>query len=327
MAQADIVADLGELFLGSRLKRLAERMQGGASRFVGEMGLKVQPTHMGLLAALDRAPMTVGELVEAVGASQPGVTRSAGQLVRMGLVETVRAKDRRQKTLRLTRKGEAQMTRIKLQIWPRLDQAVKSITGGLSGGFLDQIAAIEAALAAKPLELRAHQAPLPALRIREYAPKLQHHFHDINAEWIAAMFKLEAVDREVLEDPQAHILDGGGAILFVEAPGLGIVGTCAIRKTGPKSAELTKMGVRAAARGLKAGEFLLAAAIARARKLKIEEFYLLTNSKCQSAIHLYEKLGFVHDAGIMAKYGARYKRCDVAMRFTGWPRAGARRQA
>jgi ribosomal protein S18 acetylase RimI-like enzyme/DNA-binding MarR family transcriptional regulator len=315
MAQADVIADLGELFLGSRLKRLAERMQGGASRFVGEMGLKVQPTHMGLLAALDRAPMTVGQLVEAVGTSQPGVTRGAGQLMRMGLIETVKSKDQRQKTLRLTRKGEATMMRIKLQIWPRLDQAVKSITDNLSGGFLDQIAAMERALAAKPLELRAAQ--IPALRIRDYSPALQHYFYDINAEWISAMFKMEAVDREVIENPQSHILDGGGAILFVEAPGLGIIGTCAIRRTGPQSAELTKMGVRAAARGLKAGEFLLAAAIERARNMKIDDFYLLTNSKCESAIHLYEKLGFAHDAEIKAKYGARYKRCDVAMRYRG----------
>src|SRR6185437_11098068 len=281
MAQADVIAELGELFLGSRLKRLAERMQGGASRFVGEMGLKVQPTHMGLLAALDRAPMTVGQLVEAVGTSQPGVTRGAGQLMRMGLIETVKSKDQRQKTLRLTRKGEATMMRIKLQIWPRLDQAVKSITNNLSGGFLDQIAAIERALAAKPLELRAAQ--MPALRIRDYSPALRRHFYDINAEWISAMFKMEAVDREVIENPQSHILDGGGAILFVEAPGLGIIGTCAIRRTGPQSAELTKMGVRAAARGLKAGEFLLAAAIERARNMKIDDFYLLTNSKCESA--------------------------------------------
>lgn len=318
MAQADLIAELGELFLGSRLKRLAERMQGGAARFVGEMGLAVQPTHMGLLAALDRGPMTVGQLVEAVGTSQPGVTRGAGQLMRMGLIETVRSKDRRQKTLRLTRKGHAQMARIKREIWPSLDRAVKAITDGLSGGFLDQIAAIETALAQKPLELRAAETSVRNFRIRDFSPELRRHFHDINAEWISAMFKMEAVDREVIENPEKHILDGGGAILFVEAPGLGIVGTCAIRRTGPKSGELTKMGVRAAARGLKAGEFLLAAAIERARKMRIDDFYLLTNSKCESAIHLYEKLGFAHDAEIMAKYGARYKRCDVAMRFMGY---------
>ena len=142
-------------------------------------------------------------------------------------------------------------------------------------------------------------------------------FHDINAEWISDMFRLEPADREVLEDPQTHILDGGGAILFVEAAGLGIIGTCALRKTGPTSAELTKMGVRAAARGLKAGEYLLAATIARAQEMGIDDLYLLTNSKCAPAIHLYEKLGFVHDASVMARYAARYQRCDVAMRYVG----------
>ena len=313
---ADVIADLGETFLGSRLKRLADRMQGGASRFVGGLGIKVQPTHMGLLAALDRSPMTVGQLVDAVGTSQPGVTRGVGQLIEMGLVESAPGADQRSRRLRLTPAGEAAMVRIKLQVWPQLDQAVKTITEGLSGSFLSQIAAIEQALAEKPLELRAAEAA-PALRVREYAPELASVFHDINAEWISTMFRLEPADREVLEDPQTHILDGGGAILFVEAPDIGVIGTCALRKTGPNSAELTKMGVRAAARGLKAGEFLLAATIRRAKAMGIDDLYLLTNSKCAPAIHLYEKLGFEHDAGVMAKYAARYQRCDVAMQYRG----------
>jgi N-acetylglutamate synthase-like GNAT family acetyltransferase len=157
------------------------------------------------------------------------------------------------------------------------------------------------------------------MTIREFSDDLAQAFHDINAEWITAMFTLEATDREVLEDPRARIIDGGGAILFVEAEGRGVVGTCALQKTGQKigdaSFELTKMGVSEAARGLKAGEFLLAAMIARAREMGADPLYLLTNAKCEAAIHLYEKLGFQHDAAIMAQYGARYARCDVAMRY------------
>ena len=314
---ADIVAELGETFLGSRLKRLAERLQAGAARVVQQAGLQVQPTHMGLLAALDRAPMTVGQLVEAVGASQPGVTRGIGQLVEMGLVESARGADQRQRALRLTSEGEAAMARIKLTIWPRLGEAVKEICEGLSGSFLDQIAGIEAALAEKPLDARAAAIPSPGLRIHDYRDELAPQFHTINAEWIEAMFHLEPADREVLEDPRGHIIDPGGAILFVEAPGLGIVGTCALRRTDAGSAELTKMGVLGRARGLKVGEFLLAAAIERAQAMGIDNLYLLTNSKCAPAIHLYEKLGFVHDAETMSRYGARYERCDVAMRWRG----------
>jgi GNAT superfamily N-acetyltransferase len=155
------------------------------------------------------------------------------------------------------------------------------------------------------------------MRIVEWHEDHAQAFHDINAEWITTMFALEATDRDVLENPHAKIIAPGGDILFVEADGLGIVGTCALQKTGPTSFELTKMGVLETARGLKAGEFLLAAVIARAAELGADPLYLLTNHKCAAAIHLYEKLGFQHDAGIMADYGARYERCDVAMRFGG----------
>ena len=60
---------------------------------------------------------------------------------------------------------------------------------------------------------------------------------------------------------------------------------------------------------------VLGAVIARARQIGADPLYLLTNRDCAAAIHLYEKLGFRHDAGIMADYGARYARCDVAMRY------------
>ena len=43
------------------------------------------------------------------------------------------------------------------------------------------------------------------------------------------------------------------------------------------------------------------------------------NSPPQLREVLYEKLGFRHDADIMTRYGARYQRCDVAMRYFGLP--------
>jgi N-acetylglutamate synthase-like GNAT family acetyltransferase len=158
----------------------------------------------------------------------------------------------------------------------------------------------------------------PTLSILPWSPDLANAFHDINAQWIEAMFALEETDRLVLQNPQSLIIDRGGDILFVAVEGLGVVGTCALMPAKDAGVfELTKMGVLDAARGLKAGEFLLAAVLERAAEMKIETLFLLTNKKCKAAIHLYEKLGFVHDAGVMATYGARYERCDVAMLFEG----------
>jgi GNAT superfamily N-acetyltransferase len=164
-------------------------------------------------------------------------------------------------------------------------------------------------------------APSPAqsanLSIREYSDALAADFHDINVEWITAMFHLEATDRDVLENPRQRIIEPGGDILFVETPDHGVVGACALQKTGPNHYELTKMGVRETARGLQAGAFLLRAVIQRAQDKGAETLYLLTNKRCAAAIHLYEKFGFVHDRAIMERYGLRYERCDVAMRYCG----------
>jgi len=182
----------------------------------------------------------------------------------------------------------------------------------MSGSFLDQVTAIEHALDERPLDCRAADLGLSILR---YSDELARDFHDINAEWIAAMYRLEQTDRDVLENPRERIIDAGGDILFVAAEGLGVVGTCALQKTGEHRFELTKMGVVDSARGRKAGEFLLRAVIARARDMGAETLYLLSNRKSEAAIHLYEKLGFVHDPAIMAEFGARYQRCDVAMRY------------
>ena len=153
------------------------------------------------------------------------------------------------------------------------------------------------------------------LTIIDYRDDLAPLFHDINAEWINALFVMEDVDRLILENPRETIIDPGGIILFVAESTLGIVGTCALKPAGPGAYELTKMGVLESARGKKAGEYLLAAAITRARTLDIDSLFLLTNHMCASAIHLYEKAGFVHDAAIMQRYGGRYARCDVAMSY------------
>jgi N-acetylglutamate synthase-like GNAT family acetyltransferase/DNA-binding MarR family transcriptional regulator len=313
---ADVLKDYGDLFLGSRLKRLAERMQADAARIIRDAGLPIQPAQFPMLAAIHRyGPITVGRAVDILGISQPVVTRTLNGLIEMGLLETTRDDtDLRQKTIRFTSAGHALMAQGTVTVWPRVDAAVKELCAGLEGPFLDQIAQIEHALDQQSLERRVHAIP-PALTIRGYTDDLAEAFYRINAEWVQSMFTLEDNDIQILSRPRELIIDAGGEILFVETPDAGVVGTCALIKMDHGVFELTKMGVSEAARGRKAGEFLLAATLDRARAMGIETLYLLTNRKCAAAIHLYEKLGFVHSAEIMERYGKRYERCNVAMLY------------
>ena len=154
------------------------------------------------------------------------------------------------------------------------------------------------------------------MRILPYTDALAPDFAAINAGWIEDMFVMEPHDRHVLAHPRAAIIDRGGTILFASAENGAIIGTGALMPSDPGAVELTKMGVLPAARGTGAGRALLAALIDAARAMPgIDTLYLLTSQKCATAIRLYDAAGFVHDAGIMARYGAGYARCDVAMRY------------
>jgi DNA-binding MarR family transcriptional regulator/N-acetylglutamate synthase-like GNAT family acetyltransferase len=318
----DVLAEMGHLALGSRLKRLAERMQADATRVFAEQGLPIQGTHFPLLAALATyGPLSVSEAVEAVGISQPAVTRIHNALRKLGLTTVAPVEgDNRQKQIRLTPDGEAMLAELKRDLWPHVRRAAQTLSEGSGGDFLGQIARVEDALQSRSLYERIRDEAAAAsgartLRLVEYDDRLAPAFDAITREWVEDMFTLEEKDIEIIEHPREMIVDRGGVILFVEAEGLGIIGTCALMPVDGDAFELTKMGVRASARGLKAGDFLLRRTIERARQMPIDQLFLLTNRKCAAAIHLYEKAGFIHDAGIMERYGKRYARCNVAMSY------------
>jgi len=317
---ADILRNLGYLALGSRLKRLAEHLQADAARAHARMGYPMKPAQFPLLAALDaRGPLTVTEAVEALGISQPAVTRTLGSLIAADLVETQRDEsDSRVKRIRLTPEGHALLARMKRDLWPHIDAAAAALAEGPPADLLTLISRVEDAMQDSSLEARVH-ARTPPLRVLPYDDSLARVFAEITRAWVEDMFTLEANDKAIIEDPRGTIIDRGGEILFVEAEDLGVVGTCALMPSEGTSFELTKMGVTASAQGKKVGAFLLEAVLARAAEMRTEgtmgELFLLTNSKCEAAIHLYEKSGFVHDTAVQERFGPRYNRCDVAMSY------------
>jgi DNA-binding MarR family transcriptional regulator/N-acetylglutamate synthase-like GNAT family acetyltransferase len=317
----DTLADLGVTFLGSRMKRLADRLQTDAAATLQAMDLPIQPAQQQFLAVLrQQGPQTVGGIALHLRISQPTATRAVQALMEQGLIDANReGRDQRQKLLSLSPAGEALMDRLERELWPKVEAAAVSLCGGRHAALLKEITMIEAELDRRSLVDRvlAPEMP-PEMSVRDFSDDLAEAFYRINAEWIQSMFVLEENDIRLLENPRELILDKGGAVLFAETPDLGVVGTCAIMQMKDGWFELTKMGVLQAARGRKVGEFLLAATIDRAKAMGVaDRLYLLTNRKCAAAIHLYEKLGFEHDPEIMRLFGGRYERCDVAMSFRG----------
>jgi DNA-binding MarR family transcriptional regulator len=152
----DVVRSRGYLMLGSRFKRIGERLQGDTQRIIDAHGAGVQASQFTFLGAIDGlGPLAVGELAEAIGITQPGATRAVGQLAKLGLVKLRPGRDdQRQRIVSLTAKGERAVDLGKREIWPRVVAAVADLCDGLSGSLLDQLAGIEDGLAERPLERR-----------------------------------------------------------------------------------------------------------------------------------------------------------------------------
>lgn len=317
-SSSDLFDDLGFTFLGSRLKRLADRFQAEAGDVLKAYDMPIQPAQqLAMAALLHDGPLPVGEIAQRLKVSQPTITRSVEALVLQGYVAASRAGDQRQRILSLTDAGRALMLRAQNEVWPRVARATAELCREAPGDVLKSLATLEAGLDRASLSARvdAVRTESAGLRITDYRDDLADTFFKLNAAWIEEMFALEQTDIDILSHPRERIIDKGGVILFAETDDLGIVGTCALMPGEDGWWELTKMCVASHARGRGIGEFLMVQTLARARTLRIEKLFLLTNTECEAAVHLYEKYGFVHDGEVMALFGSHYARCTVAMSY------------
>lgn len=118
-------------------------------------------------------------------------------------------------------------------------------------------------------------------------------FRALNEEWIVKLFVLEGSDEKILGDPAGEIVNRGGEVFMAHLNGRA-VGCVALVYTGPERFSLAKMAVSPAAQGKGIGRALLRHAIGQAREMGALTLRLGSNTRLQSAIHLYESLGFVH---------------------------------
>lgn len=151
------------------------------------------------------------------------------------------------------------------------------------------------------------------MTIVDFAPEYAEAFKRLNLEWLEKYFWVEDIDRVILSDPQAEVIDHGGFILFAlldDEP----VGTVALKHHGDGRFELTKMAVTAGHQGQGIGHALLAAALQRFGEIAGRELFLESHSSLKTALRMYAAAGFCH-----AEHpgGSDYARSDTYMIYEG----------
>jgi ribosomal protein S18 acetylase RimI-like enzyme len=145
------------------------------------------------------------------------------------------------------------------------------------------------------------------VEIIDYKAEFQPWFEKFNRDWIEKYFWMEPVDTLVLQHPEDHIIKKGGHILMAKVD-REVAGTVALKFAAPGVYEFTKMAVDEKFRGMKVGEMLAKAAIAKARVLNANKIVLYSSTKLKPALALYTKLGFTE-----IPVDGPYKRSDIKL--------------
>jgi DNA-binding MarR family transcriptional regulator len=314
----DLVEQLGELALATRLKRLSERLQKDVSRVYRDLDTDFQARWFALLYALGtRSPQAVTDLAQTLGLTHPAVNQIAKSMIQRGLLQQARdPRDERKRLLRLSPRGKVLIRRLQ-PIWEEIRIANAELLAETGVDLLSDLARIETALEARSMEERVRARldlpPAPRVTIVDYRPAYKKHFRALNEEWLREHFKVEEKDEQLLADPNRTILKKGGSVLFALRDDQ-VVGTVALLRHGRDTWELAKMAVTLPARGLGIGKSLTHAIIARARGRGADRLYLQTSPKLTAAGRLYRQLGF-RQVKHHPLPGDDYQRYTITMRL------------
>jgi len=309
----DFYNQVGKMALGSRLRRLSERLTEQAGKVYELYHIDMQPKWFPVFYALSAGEgKSITQIANEIGHSHPSVSTIVKEMTKKGLVATTSGKaDGRKNYVQLTAKGLSVNEQIQAQ-YADVNAAVEKALCETQNNIWKAIEEWEFLLEQKDLLSRVKDErklrEIEEVKIIDYTPEYQQDFRRLNEEWISAYFKMEKSDYASLDHPQEYILDKDGFILialYKNKP----VGSCALIKMDDDTFELAKMAVSAAAKGKGIGLLLGNAAISKARENGATKLYLESNTILKPAISLYHKLGFKKVTGNPSPY----ERCNIQM--------------
>lgn len=309
----DFYSQIGKVALGSRLRRLSDRLTEDAAKIYMLYNVALDPKWFPVFYVLSqKESAAVTKIAKIIGQSHASVSQIVKEMSNRGLAITEKhSSDARVRVVRLSNAGKQLIPYLEQQCID-VNQAVEELLIESQYDLWNAIAEVEFLLADKSFLDRVQAVQKireqKSVEIIDYSPKFHEDFKHLNYEWIEKYFQLEETDRQVLNHPDEKILKQGGYIFMARHNGE-IVGTCALIKLNGNTYELAKMAVTEKAKGKGIGWLLGQAAINKAHELKAETVFLESNTILKPAINLYQKLGFRKVAGKPSSY----QRCNIQM--------------
>lgn len=310
----DTLKALGEIGLGSRLKRLSDQLMKIVQGVYDHHEIDFDPYLFPAFYQIATTRTTTAtDLIDTLLTSQPAVTQTLAKLHQRGLIVwDADPNDKRRKLVRLSPLGKQRYLQVQ-PLWRSMDKAVKRYTQVPADSLLEHLALFERVLTSGEFTETVEHFLEEDLKIQmvDFDPAYARAFYDLNIEWLETFFYVEDYDREVLSKPNQYILKPGGHIFFAIEDHKAL-GTVALMPYEPGIFELTKMAVSPQQRGKKIGQRLMQHCIDFARHQGCKALILYSNRILENAIHIYRKFGFEE---IPVEPDSPYERSNIKMKL------------
>lgn len=165
----DFMVELAELVIASRLRRLSDQYWQGVTVMYRESGIDFEVKWATVFLLIARqGPVAVMEVAERLGVTHPAVVQIVNELVKQGLITSVKsADDSRKRMLMVSPAGEAMIPRMQ-PLWDAVVAVNRELFGSQTHNLLLAIEETEAQLAEKSFANRVRdyltQNPAPVDR-------------------------------------------------------------------------------------------------------------------------------------------------------------------
>ena len=161
----DYIDQLGTLALGSRLRRLLNRMLAEGEKVYKSLDIDFGVSWFPIFHLLAyRSPLMLTDIAKALGITHPSVIEVTDEMIRRGLVRSQQNDDdRRCRHLSLTAKGKRAVSKLE-PIWEAFWQAGEDINSESGNDFLEAIKKVERAMDRRSMYERI------TARLKQYKP-------------------------------------------------------------------------------------------------------------------------------------------------------------
>lgn len=312
----DYLKTLGNLSLGSRLRRLSDQLVTEVAIIYNETELALNPNYFPLINLINKmGPMGITQVAAYLSVSHPAISKLTNKMILENyLLKQPHPTDKRASQLTLTEQSLALIEQA-TPIWQALQKQLDYLDSLQSPTLLEAIEAYENNIKRLNLAqsvLHDIKQDNTEINIVNWAGCYKSDFKRLNMEWLNSEFNglLTAQDKQAINQPESYYLSQGGYIFFAKQ-GENIVGCIAMKPIANEHLEISKMAVCTKVQGQGIGRKLLLSALNKARNIKVKTVSLETNSQLSRALTLYQHVAFSQQDHPNGK--SDYQRVDVYM--------------